>query len=210
MKKLTTILAILLLGSFLVVGSAMANAIPGLDPIFGGSWTTAEYWTPTGGTVTFTLEYEEAWYESDFGYYTVDSTGGIQRVQIFSYNEEPVTTYSPNSLDNIFGFYYGVHTNGKNDGPVDYYFYTDASLNYPDTDVEHIAVAYNPAKSTAWIYLEDLISENPPDWDWSSGGDDMRIEVSGVRPVPEPATMLLLGTGLIGLAGVGRKKLFKK
>ena len=46
----------------------------------------------------------------------------------------------------------------------------------------------------------------------SIGGIDQlkQTEISGLTPVPEPATMLLLGSGLIGLAGLGRKKFFKK
>ena len=43
--------------------------------------------------------------------------------------------------------------------------------------------------------------------DTLGGGDLGGPETS---PVPEPTTLVLLGAGLVGLAGVGRKKFFKK
>lgn len=64
--------------------------------------------------------------------------------------------------------------------------------------------SYDPTKPVYVSMVLDTKTIPNADELWPSGG---KFEV---EPVPEPATMLLLGSGLIGLGILGRKKLFKK
>jgi hypothetical protein len=113
----------------------------------------------------------------------------------------------------IFGFYW-VDINGND-------YYTEDDMNNGNAE----ALVYNVLSGTDvdidyyWSDQSHNVGETSDgDNDWiiafdNNGNNDFNDGVFYVRdmkPVPEPATMLLLGFGLIGVGVASRKKLFKK
>ncbi|MBM9614160.1 DUF4114 domain-containing protein [Desulfobulbus rhabdoformis] len=184
---------------------------------------TDSYWnvTASGGSVA-TMIIELAGYANtnSFGIYDANDTNN--NVELFggSASTGSIITLSIlldgsvllNGTDSAidlssgtFGYYL---TSGAG-----YTYYSDTSLNddafdhmyaYQGTDTDTVQIGlYQPG---TWTDNEFILA-----WeDLYNGGDqdfaDMVLMVESVEPIPEPTTMLLFGSGLLGLAAVARKR----
>jgi len=77
-------------------------------------------------------------------------------------------------------------------------FYSEDALNADA--LAHILIYQDTRNNNEWwLGMEDLQGGGDKDY------EDMVVKVSEVSAVPEPATLLLLGFGLVGLAGLRKK-----
>ena len=191
MKKFSKILIAAILGIFLVTWSAWAGPLSWAVPLF----SSTGYINPN---------YNNSWDRDTFTgtalFQLYIDTEGVEVISVGLGFENDIFNCSliyPSDFTVLSGSNFASSSND----PIEILFnYTllDADRYYQDSGAK-----WEWNNGQAWGISYFLMGRTASDYISFSLGS------TTPAPVPEPATMLLLGAGLIGLAGASRKKIFK-
>jgi hypothetical protein len=188
-------LIMLFLCVFLLAGSAQALTIERME-LYGGNGATFDDW----------LSNRNAWSTSNLGWYVL----GVSSAAGGPLLNAPDTTIT--GLP--FGNYYLYATPGALGDHPQLQVYLSDDPNYPIAAI--FELSGTPGVATTWTRTAgagnislgwasgtaDLV--NGPSMG-PGGGDDFYLKVGISNPVPLPGAVWLLGSGLVGLAGLRRR-----
>lgn len=225
MKKLSKILLLSVLSIFLVAGSAMA--LPILELFDGTNKVTIN---DNSGSDLLPTDAGAVVYSGSIGSFTLNVTTGITKpyigaadYPILDLNSVTVSGGSgtltikwtekdftlPDTIPGFVSFIGGSTTGAVT---LDTYLDMNNLIFGTDTPLSQLGlfntlgfsdddqVVINPNEPFSLTIVARITHDN---------AGDVTSFNAGISPVPEPATMLLLGAGLIGIAAFGRKKFFK-